>query len=90
MCDHEQFAATVDINRVIMKNRVRFNADLRIECGVCGVSFRFIGLPHGLDLNGAAVSIDGEEAHLCIAPEGEVITAIDEAEVTGFTVKRTI
>lgn len=50
----------------------RFTADVRIEC---------------CDLNGAAVSVDGTEARLAIAPRGEVITPLDGG-LHGFTVRR--
>ena len=43
-------------------------AEVMICCAVCGVPFHFCGLPHGLDMSGAAVSIDGTEARLSIAP----------------------
>ncbi|HKB35360.1 MAG TPA: hypothetical protein VKD72_02835 [Gemmataceae bacterium] len=41
---------------------------MTIRCEQCGTPFRFIGLPAGLGLNGAAVSVDGTEARLAIAP----------------------
>lgn len=49
---------------------------------------RFIGLPAGLDLNGAATSADAEEARLIIAPKGEVLNCIEGAPL-GFSIKRT-
>jgi hypothetical protein len=49
--------------------------------------FRFIGLPAGLDLNGAAVSADACEARLAIAPKGEVLSEI-EGGVVGFSVRK--
>jgi hypothetical protein len=87
VCEHKSFSADVVVNR--LEDRGRFSADVRIRCEDCGTPFRFIGLPCGLDLNGAAVSVDGLEAHLAVAPKGEVITPLDAAEATGFTVRRT-
>lgn len=84
-CLHEAFECDVTVNR--LEDVGRFSADVRIKCAQCGVPFRFIGLPHGLDLNGAAVSVDGAEAHLAIAPKGAVLSALDG--VTGFTLRRT-
>ena len=90
-CLHERFAASVDVGRITSQEGeeppVRFTADVRIRCAQCGQPFRFIGLPHGLDLNGAAVSADGQEARLCILPAGEVLTMLEG--VTGFTARRT-
>lgn len=84
MCEHRNFEATVEVNR--LEGSGRFNADVRITCTECGTPFRFIGLPAGVDLNGAAVSVDGTEARLAIAPKGEVITPLEG--VGGFTVRR--
>ena len=85
MCEHKDFAAEVEVNRLEDVNR--FSADVRIRCNECGQPFRFIGLPTGLDLNGASVSIDGTEARLAIAPKGEVVTPLEG--IQGFTARRT-
>lgn len=84
-CEHPDFAASVTVNR--LADSGRFAADVTIRCTACGVPFRFIGLPCGVDLNGAAVSVDGTEARLAIAPQGEVATPFDGA-ASGFTVRR--
>lgn len=86
-CKHEGFVCNVEVNR--LEDIGRFTADLTIKCDQCGVPFRFIGLPAGLDLNGASVSIDGCEARLAIAPKGEVITPLESTKTSGFTVRRT-
>ena len=90
-CAHLNFMADVDVNRVTddKGNVQRFNADVRIKCSDCGLQFRFIGLPAGLDLNGAAVSVDGQEARLAIAPKGEVVSVLEGAP-QGFTVKKSV
>lgn len=84
-CEHDVFAAEVDVNR--LKDSGRFQADVRIKCKRCGTSFRFIGLPAGLDLNGASVSPDGTEGRFAIAPKGEVQSIVDGAPM-GFTIRR--
>jgi hypothetical protein len=84
-CPHMEFTTEVDVNR--LEDTGRFQADIRIKCVGCGIPFRFIGLPAGLDLNGAAVSVDGTEGRFAIAPKGEVITPLEG--VGGFTVRRT-
>lgn len=84
-CQHTNFQSFVTVNR--LEDTGRFSADVTIKCVDCETPFRFIGLPIGLDLNGASVSVDGTEARLAIAPEGEVITALDEG-CDGFTVRR--
>ena len=90
-CEHNDFFATVNVGRIQRGEGgpvYRYSADVRIVCTQCGVPMRFIGLPAGVDLNGAAVSIDGTEARLAIAPKGEVITPMDDDAVSGFTVRR--
>jgi hypothetical protein len=86
-CQHENFAANVDVHRLEGCEPMRFNADVRIECAECGLPFRFIGLPAGTDLNGAAVSVDATEARMAIAPKGQVVSVLEGA-ATGFSVRR--
>lgn len=86
MCEHRNFEANVNVNRI--EDVGRFAADVSIRCADCGVPFRFLGLPSGVDLNGAAVSVNGEEARLAIAPRGEVATVLEEDTPAGFTVRR--
>lgn len=91
-CQHEQFEATTTVNRLQNPNsdHIDFCADIKITCSQCKLPFRFIGLPTGLDLRGAAVSYDGMEARLAIAPKGEVSTVVgDPRAVRGFTIRRT-
>lgn len=85
-CDHQDFAAVVEVNR--LEGSGRFSADVRIECAECGERFRFLGLPVGLDLNGAAVSVDGCEARLAIAPRSASDLPLGKpGEVDGFSIR---
>jgi len=84
-CQHTNFHADVDVTRI--EDTGQFTADVRIKCDDCKVPMRFLGLPAGLDLNGAAVSVDGTEARLSIAPKGEVVTEL-EGTPQGFTVRK--
>lgn len=85
MCEHKNFDAEVDVTR--LEDSGRFQADVRIRCRDCGKPFRFIGLPAGLDLNGAATSVDATEGRFAIAPKGEVLSALDGAPL-GFSVRQ--
>ncbi len=85
-CQHDDFIANVAVNRIT--DTGRFTADVRIRCRQCGIPMRFIGLPAGLDMDGASVSADATEARLAIAPKGEVIPAIEGGMPTGFSVRR--
>jgi hypothetical protein len=78
------FAADVDVNR--LEDSGRFSADVRIRCADCGKRMRFIGLPMGLDLNGAAVSADGTEARLAIHPTGEKVPGLSDDAPAGFRI----
>jgi hypothetical protein len=87
-CEHPNFIASVDVGRIesTTGGPMRFSADVKINCTECGVPFRFIGLPAGMDLNGAATSVDATEARLTIAPKGQVWTALEGAP-SGFSVR---
>lgn len=84
-CVHHSFASSVTVNR--LEDIGRFVVDVTVACSECGVRFRFIGLPSGVDLNGAATNADGTEARLAIAPAGEVVSALEGAP-QGFTMRR--
>lgn len=90
-CEHEDFEANVNVARLENKegSGMRFQADVTIKCTQCGLPFRFIGLPAGIDLEGACVSIDGTEARMAIAPKGEVRVPLNDTECRGFTVRKT-
>lgn len=85
-CDHPAFEAYVAVNR--LEDSKRFAADVRIRCVKCGVPFRFLGLPCGVDLNGAAVSADGTQARLAIGTHETVANIIDGNCPVGFTVRK--
>ncbi len=93
VCPHLNFFTDVSVGRLQKSESDptihRYQADIRIICEDCKLPFRFIGLPAGIDLNGAAVSIDGTEGRFAIAPKGEVLTPLESTEVQGFTVRKT-
>lgn len=84
-CPHENFHATVEVNR--LSDSGRFSADVRINCSECDLPFVFLGLEPGLDLDGARVSMDGLQARLAIAPRGIAPTPLDG--IRGFDLKIT-
>jgi hypothetical protein len=67
-CVHMNFAGHIAVAR--LEDSGRFNADITIKCADCGLPFQFKGLAPGLNLNGAAVSVDGLQARLAIVPQG--------------------
>lgn len=68
MCKHENFRAQVNVNR--LEDSGNFSADITINCDQCGLPFQFLGLQPGLNLAGAACSLDGTEARIAICPQG--------------------
>lgn len=85
-CKHrEQHEATVSVS--YLEDSGRFAADIQIKCAECGRPFRFIGLPVGLNLNGAAVSVDLMEARLAVHPTGEYLPEIPDDMPSGFSVR---
>jgi hypothetical protein len=87
-CSHFNFSALVKVNR--LEDSGRFCVDITIKCVDCGEPFRFLGLPAGLDLNGASVSADGTEARMAIGTKETVANIIDGDCPVGFTVRRTL
>lgn len=71
MCKHENFRAEVNVHRLTGEEPMRFNSDIKIFCAVCGLPFRFRGLPVGLLLDGAAMNFDGTEARFAIVPSDQ-------------------
>lgn len=83
-CKHDNFAAEVDVTKLETSGRMM--ADVRIKCADCDKPLRFIGLPVGLDLNGAAVSADGTEARIAVYPVGEVVPDLKDDAPGGFVI----
>lgn len=73
-CQHMNFAATVNVGRHLDDKTatyvIGYSAEVHIKCAMCGKPFQFLGLPMGVDNQGARVSVDGLEARLAISPEG--------------------
>jgi hypothetical protein len=84
-CQHEDFKVEADVTR--LSDSGRYTMDVRVRCTQCNLPFRFIGLPAGLDLNGAATSADATEARLAIAPKGQVVSILEGAP-SGFSIRR--
>lgn len=80
-CEHLNFACNVNVNRITVGEGgpvESYSADVTIACDSCGLPFRFLGLPMGLDPTGACVSADGTEARLAIHPKGEALPGEDK------------
>ena len=68
---------TAEVRIAVLQDTGRFMAEVRIRCAECGVAFQFLGLPLGLNLDGATMSVDGEEARLAVAPVGRVMRPLE-------------
>lgn len=82
-CKHMNFGATVNIAR--LEDSGRFMAEVSVKCVDCGEQFQFLGLEPGLNLNGSAVSIDGLEAFIAIAPNSQVMSPLQKMSVAAHT-----
>lgn len=85
-CKHEGFKA--EVNVALLKDSGRFLAEIHINCAQCGAAFRFLGLPCGLDLDGAAVSPEGTEMRVAIGTDETIANIIDGDCPVGFTVRK--
>jgi hypothetical protein len=65
-CDHRQFEAWVEL--FDLTDAGRYQLELRVRCAICGAPFRFLGLPIGVDLQGASMNEDGTHARLAVLP----------------------
>jgi hypothetical protein len=83
MCEHHNFSANVSVAR--LEDTGRFLAHVTVFCTDCSEPFQFAGLPAGLHLNGATVSLDGLEARLAICPKSSQPSPF-QLMATGFTV----
>jgi hypothetical protein len=69
-CRHEDFAASVAVNR--MEDSGHVIADIRIACRQCGEPFRFLGCRvAGLSFQEPSVSVTELELHAPIEPQGD-------------------
>lgn len=95
-CDHPDFVAWVDVNRVTSDDGntvIGFAADVRIECTQCERRFGFRGLTPGMPPNEPGVTVDAIEAHLpLISPEelaalGPLAALEMPSGLSGYTVR---
>jgi hypothetical protein len=70
-CPHENFAASVEINRLTGEGGGEpgaYSADIRASCADCGEPFRWIGLQAGLMPSRPMVSADETELRAPLRP----------------------
>jgi hypothetical protein len=69
-CLHENFDATVAVNRIAEDGQVphAYIADIRIECADCHEPFRWSGLRAGVSFAKPRVSVDERELHAPLRP----------------------
>lgn len=72
-CEHENFAAFVDVNRITDSTAESatvkgYAADIRVWCGDCAEAFVFIGAPVGVSPGQPMVSLDGSELRVPLRP----------------------
>jgi hypothetical protein len=85
-CEHENFAANVQVNRIT--DIKRFTADITVKCVDCGIPFEFVGVEEcGLSYNHPTVNPSAQELRIPIKPKGlEILPGIKGP--TGFKVER--
>ena len=70
-CLHENFSATVAVNRLTATDDgtvTAYSADIRVECADCEEPFRWIGLQPGLSPRQPMVSVDETELRAPLRP----------------------
>jgi hypothetical protein len=88
-CLHENFDSRVGIHRLVDDAGLLtgFQAEITLKCSECDQPFVFLGLPVGLSLDGAAVSIDGQELRVACAPSFDWVGPSKDIGARGFAVK---
>lgn len=86
-CEHEEFRATVAVNRLgddggPIRNYI---ADVTISCAVCGEPFHFVGVEAGLSFAKPMVSVGATELHAPIAPGEGPLPSRMRFEMPGAT-----
>jgi hypothetical protein len=76
-CEHKKQQVNVEI--CYLADIRRYATTVRVVCETCGQPFRFLGLPLGLNLNGAAMSFDGYEARLTMLPADQTPNPLEGA-----------
>lgn len=67
-CLHKSFEANVQVNRLMGRGGLEFNAQVCVICAECGEKFKFLGMSRGVHPTRPAVSFDECEARLPIVP----------------------
>ena len=80
MCEHHNFVANVSINR--LEDTKQFMADVTVRCSDCDKPFQFLGLPPGLNLQGATTDLEALEARLAICPKGQLPSPLDNIAIS--------
>jgi hypothetical protein len=78
LCEHRRFEANVTVVRI--EDVGRFTADIHVRCADCGVRFRFLGLPMGLDPSRPTVSVDELELRAPIVPDAHLTSLMAGSE----------
>lgn len=88
-CLHENFAANVQVNRVLKEEGdtvpSAFLAEITVKCADCGSPFEFVGdYPCGLLYGRACVDASAQELRAPIRPKGLALLP----GLPGFTMRR--
>jgi hypothetical protein len=84
LCEHDS-GQKVEAVMHFMEDTRQFSLEIRVRCSVCAERFRFLGLPLGLNLQGATMDPDGLTARLAMSPESREPHPLT-GQVQGFTV----
>ena len=75
MCGHQNFSVKAQVNR--LTDTKQFMAEFTVRCADCDKPFQFLGLPAGVNLQGAATDPEALEARLAICPKGQLPSPLD-------------
>ncbi len=90
-CEHLNFESLISVGRITNEAGVVENyvAEIKVKCRDCQTPFQFIGMPLGVSYDKPMMEVDGLEARLPIAPQGEIPHPLGK-KLRGYEIKKRI
>lgn len=83
-CEHKDFVAQVDVQRIIDQGSIVFNAEIKVRCSQCGEPFRFLGVGPGWSANGPKVNGDATELRAAIEAQSGSTSPVEDTTVVSM------
>jgi len=85
-CKHED--QEMNSECTFLEDTEYWMVEIKIKCKKCGIAFKFMGLPAGLDYEKPTINVLGTTIHLPVHPVGEEPPPLPLNGPKGFSVKK--